>query len=50
MLALLDRADNDDCRIPAWRSPSLLAVEEDTGLSHRAVVIGVAHLEAAWLA
>lgn len=50
MLALLERADNESCAIPAWRSPSLLAIEEDTSLSHRAVVRGVAHLEAhGWL-
>jgi hypothetical protein len=45
MLALLERADNDTCAIPAWRSPSLRALEEDTSLSHRAVIRGVAHLE-----
>lgn len=45
MLALLDRADNEDCAIPAWRSPSLLAVEKDTSLSHATVLKTLAHLE-----
>ena len=45
MLALLDRADNDDCAIPPWRSPSLLAVEKDTSLAHSTVLKTVAHLE-----
>ena len=45
MMVLLDRADNDDCAIPVWRSPSLLAVEHDTSLAHSTVVKTVAHLE-----
>jgi hypothetical protein len=45
MLALLCRADNDGCQIPAWRSPSLLAVQRDTSLAHSTVVKTVAHLE-----
>lgn len=45
MLALLDRADNEDSTIPAWRSPSLRAVESDTSLAHSTVVTVLAHLE-----
>jgi hypothetical protein len=45
MLALLDRADNDTCEIPAWRSPSLLAVQKDTSLARSTVAKTVAHLE-----
>jgi hypothetical protein len=45
MLALLDRSDNDNCVIPAWRAPSLLAVQKDTSLSHAAVVKTLRHLE-----
>jgi hypothetical protein len=51
MLVLLDRANNDDCTIPAWCSPSLQAVEHDTGLAHSTVVKSLAHLEMhLWLA
>jgi len=51
MLALLDRADNEDCVIPAWRSPSLWAIEKDTGLSRRSVTGLIRHLELhGWLA
>jgi len=45
MLALLDRADNEDCKIPAWRSPSLTAVGQDTSLARSTVVVTLAHLE-----
>jgi hypothetical protein len=45
MLALLDRAENEDSTIPAWRSPSLRAVESDTSLAHSTVVTVLAHLE-----
>lgn len=45
MLALLDRADNEDSVIPPWRSPSLKAVESDTSLAHSTVVTVLAHLE-----
>jgi hypothetical protein len=51
MLALLCRADNEDCKIPAWRSPSLSAVERDTSLSHATVLKVIEHLEKhLWLA
>jgi hypothetical protein len=45
MLALLDRADNDDCVIPPWRAPSLRAVDRDTSLAHSTVARVLAHLE-----
>jgi hypothetical protein len=45
MLALLDRADNDTCEIPAWRSPSLLAVKQDTSLASSTVAATIAHIE-----
>lgn len=45
LLALLDRADNEDCTIPAWRSPSLTAVQKDTSLARSTVAATVAHLE-----
>jgi hypothetical protein len=45
LLALLDRADNEDCAIPAWRSPSLTAVQKDTSLARSTVAATVAHLE-----
>lgn len=45
MFALLDRANNEDCAIPAWLSPSLTAVEHDTGLARSTVASALAHLE-----
>lgn len=45
MLALLDRSNNEDSVIPDWRSPSLWAIEKDTGLSRRSVTGLIRHLE-----
>ena len=45
MLALLDRADNDDCVIPAWRAPSLSAAAQDTSLARSTAAAALAHLE-----
>jgi hypothetical protein len=45
LLALLDRADNEDSKIPHWRSPSLPALERDTSLGHATVLRLLPHLE-----
>jgi hypothetical protein len=42
---LLERANNDDCAVPDFMTPSLVQLADDTGLSKKTVRAGLNHLE-----